>query len=98
MSRRKELRNLSVGLQDGFSGASTIDDASIVNSDTTLLLDSALHDLHDDVQIIPVGARFSTPGISTIRTVTASQNSAVWTVTVDATSGNFAITFNGQTP
>lgn len=97
MSRRKEFRTSVVALQDGFSGTADIDDASIVAEDGTLLIDSATLDLHDDVTIVPVGVRFTTPAISTIRTVTAQNNSMVWTVTVDATSGNFTLTFEGQT-
>lgn len=97
VTRRKELRYCTVGVQDGFSGTATIDDASILAEDTTILLDSSTLDLHDEVTIVPVGARFTTPGIVTRRTITASNNSMVWTVTVDATSGNFTLTFEGQT-
>lgn len=95
MARRKELKNCNIGVQDGFSGTGAVDDASISASDTTIGVDTLV--LHDDVTVVPVGARFTTEGILTIRTVTASNNSMVWLITVDASSGNFTITFEGQT-
>lgn len=97
MSYRIELRNCLIGLQDGFSGSAEIEDAAIMAGDTSLLLDQTTLDLHDDATVIPVGARFTTDGIDTIRTVTAQNANKVWEITVDATSGNFTITFNGQT-
>lgn len=95
MARRKELKYCNVGVQDGFSGTGLVDDASISANDTTIGVDTLV--LHDDVTVVPVGARFTTAGIDTIRTVTASNNSMVWLITVDASSGNFTITFEGQT-
>lgn len=97
MSRRKEFRYTKLILEDGFSGTVTIADASIAANDTTLLVNSATHSLHDSATIVPVGARFTTPSIATIRSVTAENHSMVWTLTVDATSGNFTLTFQGQT-
>lgn len=94
MSRRKELRYLTIGLQDGFSGTGAIND-TLIATDTNSDIDTLV--LHDDATIVPAGVRFTTAGIATVRTVTASNNSMVWLVTVDATSGNFTLTFQGQT-
>lgn len=98
MARRKELRYLTVALEDGFSGTGAIDDAAIIAGDTTFLVDASSLDLHDEVTIVPVGARFTTEGITTIRTVTAQNASAVWTVTIGAdTTGSYTLTFEGAT-
>lgn len=97
MSYRIELRNCLIGLQDGFSGTGKIEDSAIAADDTSLLIDTDFNVLHDAATVVPVGARFTTAGIDTIRTVTAVNNNKVWTVTVLATSGNFTLTFNGQT-
>lgn len=94
MSRRKELKNCVIGVQDGFSGTALVND-TLAADDTTMAIDTL--DLHDDATLVPVGARFRTEGINTIRTVTASNNSMQWLVTVDASSGNFTVTFEGQT-
>ena len=94
MARRKELRYLTVEILEGFDGTGAVND-SLIATDTVMGVDTL--DLADDRTLIPVGARFTTAGIATIRTVTAAQNSMQWTVTVDATAGNFTITFNGQT-
>lgn len=94
MARRKELRYLTIGLQDGFSGTGAINDTPAA-AGTDFDVDTLV--LHDDATLIPVGVRFTTAGIATIRTVTASQNSMQWTVTVSATAGNFTLTFEGQT-
>lgn len=94
MARRKELRYLTVEILEGFSGTGAVND-TLSASDTVMGVDTL--DLADDRTLIPIGARFTTAGIATIRTVTAVQNSMVWTVTIDATSGNFTLTFEGQT-
>lgn len=93
--RRKDLRDCELIIEDGFSGSADIDDASLAALDTTLNLDVDTLDLHDDATIVPVTARFTTEGIEQIRTVTAVNNNKVWTLTVDATSGNYTLTFNG---
>jgi hypothetical protein len=90
-----QIRNGLFGAQSGFSGTSAIDDASISVSDTTLGVDT--HALRDSVTLVPVGARFTTAGIATIRTVSATQNSQQWTLTIDATGGTFTLTLNSET-
>lgn len=94
--RIKELRDMNLFFQDGFSGTSAVDDASITASDTTLGVDT--HSLFDERQIVPIGARFSTAGISTIRTVTASKGGSVYTIDMSSTSsGTFDLTVGGVT-
>lgn len=93
-TRRKQLKYCNVILEDGFAGTSLVNDTAISASDTTLEIDTNV--FTDSVTIVPVGARFRTAGINTIRTVTASNNSQVWTVTVDATGGTFTLTLNSE--
>lgn len=95
--RRKSLQDCDLLIEDGFSGTGEIDDAALAASDTTLILNVAENELHDSATIVPVTARFTTAGIDTIRTVTGVNNNKVWTLTVDATSGNYTVTFNGVT-
>ncbi len=98
MSYRIELRNCLIGLQDGFSGSGKISDAAIAADDTTLLIDPSFNVLHDDATVVPVGARFTTAGIDTIRTVTAQNANKTWLITIGAdTAGSYTLTFNGQT-
>jgi len=94
--RIKELRDMTLYFQDGFSGTSAIDDAAIAALDTTLGVDT--HALFDDRTTVPIGARFTTAGIATVRTVTAAQSSAVYTLDLTVPSaGTFDITVDGQT-
>lgn len=96
--RVKDLREMTLAFQDGFSGTSAIDDASIANLDTVLGVDT--HILRDARTIVPVGARFTTAGIATVRTVTNTQNSQQWTLdltTAVVVGGTFDITLNGAT-
>ncbi len=58
--RIKELRDMTLYFQDGFSGTSAINDASIAVSDTVLGVDT--HSLFDDRTLVPIGARFTTAG------------------------------------
>lgn len=96
MARRKELRNLTFEILDGFDGTGLVDDSSISVSDTTLGLDTLV--LKDSRKIVPIGARFTTAGITTIRTVTATQNSTVYTLDMTApTAGTFTVTHNSNT-
>jgi hypothetical protein len=98
MSRRKELKNCTVFLQDGFSGVVDIDDSSISEDDATLLLDQATIDLHDSATLVPVGARFTSENDPTIRTVTARNSNSQYQLTIGAdTTGTFTLTVNGVT-
>lgn len=94
--RIKDLRQMTFFFQDGFSGTSAINDATIVATDTVLGVDTLA--LFDERKLIPIGARFTTAGIATIRTVTATQNSQQWILDLTAPSaGTFDITLNGVT-
>ena len=96
MARRKELNNLTFEILDGFGGTGAINEASPAAGETTVGVDTFV--LNDSATIVPVGARFTTAGISTVRTVTATQNSQVWTVTITGspTGGTFTLTLNGE--
>ena len=96
MTRRKEINGITFEVLDGFSGTGAIDDASISASDTTLGIDTL--SLNHSATIVPVGARFSTAGINTVRTVSATQNSQQWTATITGspTGGDFTLTLNGE--
>lgn len=94
MARRKELRYLTVGLMDGFTGTGAINESSPSAGESTVGVDTL--SLTDSLKIVPKGARFTTAGNTTMRTVTATQNSQVWTVTIDATGGTFTLTLNGE--
>ena len=97
MARRKELKFLTVGFQDGFSGTSAINEATPAVDDTTMGVDT--HVLHDSATIAHKGVRFTTAGITTVRTVTATQNSQVFTLDMTGAGGGgtFDITVNGET-
>jgi len=96
MARRKELKFLTVGFQDGFSGTSAINEATPAVSDTDMGVDT--HSLHDSAIIVPKGARFTTAGITTVRTVTATQNSTQYTLDMTVpTAGTFTVTHNANT-
>jgi len=94
-NRIKDLKDMTLGFQDGFSGTSAINEATPAVSDTSLGVDT--HVLRDSRTLVPIGARFTTAGIPTIRTVTATQNSQQWTLTIDATGGTFDLVLNGET-
>jgi len=95
-NRTKDLQEMLLLVQEGFNGTSAIDDASIAATDTVLGLDT--HVLRDTRTIVPVGARFTTAGIATIRTVTDTQNSTVYTLDMTAPSaGTFTVTHSGNT-
>jgi ribosomal protein S11 len=94
---RIELRDATIRLKDGFGGTALVDDTSISGSDTTLEIDT-LANLTNARTTVPVGARFTIATVAnTTFTVTDANNNEVQQVTVDATSGNFTLTFNGQT-
>lgn len=94
MARRKELNNLTFEILDGFGGTGAVDESSPTASDTTTGVDTL--SLLPSGTIVPVGARFTTAGIATVRTVTETENSQQWTVTIDATGGTFTLTLNGE--
>lgn len=96
--RIKDLREMTFFFQDGFSGTSAINEATIIATDTTFGVDT--HVIFDERTLVPIGARFTTAGIATIRTVTATQNSQQWTLdltTAVVVGGTFDITLNGET-
>lgn len=94
--RIKDLREMTFFFQDGFSGTSAINEATIIATDTTFGVDT--HDIFDERTLVPIGARFTTAGIATIRTVTATQNSQQWILDLTTPSaGTFDITLNGET-
>lgn len=98
MTARIEARNVTVEFRDGFGGTGEIQDAAIAGGDTVLLLDHTKNVFQPTgiATVVPVGARFTTAGITTLRTVTAKNDNKVFNVVVDATAGNFTLTFNGQ--
>ena len=94
--RLKDLKDCTLYLQDGFSGTAAVDDASISATDTVIGVDTL--SLFDSRLTIPIGARFTTAGITTIRTVTATQNSTVYTLDMTSPSaGTFTVTHSGNT-
>lgn len=96
VSRIIDLEDMLLYFYDGFEGTSAIDDASMSANDTVIGVDT--HVLRDSRTIVPIGARFTTAGIATVRTVTASQNSTQHTVDASsATAGTFTVTVDGQT-
>jgi len=94
--RIKDLREMTFFFQDGFSGTSKVNDATIVATDTVIGVDT--HALFDERTLIPIGARFTTAGIATIRVVTATQNSTQYTLDMTTPSaGTFTVTHGGNT-
>jgi len=95
--RRKEMKNCLIGFQDGFKGTGAVNDATLAATDTIMGVDT-LAGLPDSATIVPVGARFTTAGILTIRTVTSTQNSQQWNLTNGgASAGTFTLTLNTET-
>ena len=87
---RIELRDCDVILRDGFGGTAAINDTP-VNLDTIVEIDTVAN-LTNYTSIVPVGARFSCTGHTTVHTVTAVNSNEVQTVTVtDATDGTFTL-------
>jgi hypothetical protein len=97
MARRKELNNLTFEILDGFGGTAAVDDpsATLTAGNTTMDIDTL--SLLPSGTIVPVGARFSTASINTVRTVTATQNSTQYTLDMTApTAGTFTVTHSGN--
>lgn len=93
--QQKEIADCEFGFQSGFNGTSAVDDATLTDGSTVMGVDT--HALQESVTLVPVGARFTTAGITTVRTVSASNNSQQWTLSNGASSGTFTITLNGET-
>lgn len=94
--QQKEMEDIEFGFQSGFNGTSAINDTTLIDGSTVMGVDT--HLLQSSVTLVPVGARFTTAGITTIRTVSATQNSQQWTLDLTApTAGTFDITLNGAT-
>lgn len=87
---RVSLKRSIVRFVDGFSASATVDD-SPADNDTTL----TIADL-DEGTIIPISSRFTVVGNDKLHTITAQNANAKYVLTVDATSGNFTITFDGE--
>jgi len=95
-TRRKEIQYAFIGAQDGFSGTGAVDDATLVNGSASMGVDTL--SLVDAVTLLPVGSRFTTAGITTVRTITAQNNSQAWNLTNGgASAGTFTLTLNGET-
>lgn len=87
---------MTIGLQDGFGGTGAVNDATLAATDTVMGVDTL--SLVDSLTIVPKGARFTTTGITTVRTVTATQNSTQYTLDMTApTAGTFTVTHNTNT-
>ena len=82
-------------LRDGTRGIGEIADASIADGNTTLEITDVA--IVGSRTVVPVGSHFRVTGVDQKYLVTAQNSNKVWTVTVDATSGNYTITFNGET-
>jgi len=97
---RIELRDATIRIKDGFGGTALVNDTSISGGQTSLDIDT-LAGIPNSSTVVPVGARFTIAGVGTPTlttfTVTARNNNERQQVVVDATSGNFTLTFNGQT-
>lgn len=91
-----ELEDMLLFFQEGFSGSSAIDEATPAVSDTKFGVDT--HVLRDSRTTVPIGARFTTAGIATVRTVTGTQNSTQYTLDLTVpTAGTFTVTHSGNT-
>lgn len=95
MARRKDINDIVFEIHDGFQGTGAVDDASIAAGNTTIGVDTFA--FTDSATIIPVGARFKFASSSATRTVSATENSQIWTLTIDATGGTFDLILNGET-
>lgn len=68
---RIQLRDTTLYIQDGLSGTAAVDDAAgIAISDTTATIDTVELNT-DDTDLVPIGARFTLDGDTTVHTVTA---------------------------
>ena len=68
---RIQLRDTTIYIQDGLSGAAAINDAGgVVATDTTATIDAVVLNT-DDTDLVPVGARLTFAGDTQVYTVTA---------------------------
>jgi len=94
MARRKNIRYSTVVVQEGFGGTGAIND-TLAADDTSMGVDTLV--LKEGRTIVPVGARFTTDGIPTVRTVSDTDNSQSWNLTNGgASAGTFTLTYNGD--
>jgi hypothetical protein len=97
---RIELRDATIRIKDGFGGSALVDDSTFAGGNTTIEIDT-LTNLPNGRTTVPIGARFQIAGVGsptpTTFTVTAVNNNEKQQVVVDATAGNFTLTFSGQT-
>lgn len=97
---RIELRDATIRIKDGFTGSAKVDDSSISGGQTAIEIDT-IAGLPNGTTVVPVGARFEIAGVGsptlTRFTVTAQNANEKQQVVVAASSGNFTLTFSGQT-
>jgi len=87
---RIDLKRCTVRFKDGFAATALVND-SPVNGDTIVEIDNVSN------QSITPGTRFTFENIDREYHVTAVTRNELQSLTVDATDGNFTITFDGQT-
>jgi len=93
---RIELRDAIVRFKDGFGGSGLVDDTAIAGGNDSLSIDT-LTGLTNSVTLVPVGARFTINTVAdTVFTVTESTANEIQRLTIDATSGNFTLDFDGE--
>jgi len=94
---RLELRDATIYIRDGFGGTAAVDDALIAGGNTTLEIDT-LAGFPNARTTVPIGARFTIAGVAVPEefTVTAQNANEKQQVVVDASSGNFTLTFDGE--
>ena len=85
-----ELRNATIRIIDGYSNTAQVND-TLITGDTVMGIDTL-----GTAEEITVGTRFTVVGSSLTHYVTANNNDEVQQVVVDATSGNFTLTYDGQ--
>jgi hypothetical protein len=90
-----DLRYATIRLKDGFTGTALVNESSPANADTTLVIDTVAN-LPDDGTVVYTGVRFTHEDSDTVFTVTDHNENQVDHVVVDASSGNWKYTVNGQ--
>jgi len=82
-----ELRHATIRLIDGYTNTGAVNDTP-VNGDTVLEVDAI-------TGVIPISTRFTVVGSNRRHYVTAQNSNEVQRLIIDASSGNFTITFVG---